>query len=75
MKIDFQTAKPSQIEEYFSQLLLRTFGNKVQDQADVKASHGSYHVYFAVDGAGFAFDFKRKSAARVAAAIRALKTK
>ena len=73
MKPDFQTMKPSEIEEYFSQLLLRTFGNKVQDQADIQSSHGSYHVYFALDGAGFAFDFKRKSAERVAKAIRALR--
>lgn len=72
-KLNFQTATPREIEAYFSELLLKTFGNKVQDEADISAAKGSYHVYFALDGAGFAFDFKRKSAERVVKAIRALK--
>ena len=75
MKIDFldPKVKPRAIESYFSDLLLKTFGNKVQDEADISAAKGSFHVYFAIDGAGFAFDFKRKSAARIVKAIRALK--
>jgi hypothetical protein len=73
---DFQDSKnvtSGMIEAYFKELIRKTFGNKVEDAADVMSSHGTYHVYFSVDGAGYAFDFKRKSGAKVAAAIRALK--
>lgn len=77
MAIDFldPKVKPRQIEAYFSELLLKCFGNKVQDEADIDAWKGSYNILFTLDGADYAFSFKRRNAERVAKAIRALKTK
>lgn len=74
-KPDFldKNVEPRVIESYFRDLIKATFGDKVENAADIFSTRGSYHVFFAVDGSGFAFDFKRKSAERVAKAIKALK--
>ena len=73
MKLDLSTAKPREIEAYFRDLLLRTFGNKVEDSANINSHSGSYYVSFSHEGVDYAFRFKKKSTAKIAKAIRALK--
>lgn len=72
MTTDFSKLSPRQVEGYFSQLILKTFGNRVQDDAQITSSHGSYRVEFWVNDASFQFRFKKKSSPRIARAIRAL---
>lgn len=72
-KTDFQAMRPREIESYFRQLILACFGNKVEDESIARANRGNYYVAFVLDGASFDFSFKKKSAERVATAIRALK--
>lgn len=70
---DFSTMKPREIEGYFRELIRKEFGNVVEDHAAINSSHGSYHIAFDDAGNTFMFDFKKKSAAKVAKSIRALK--
>jgi hypothetical protein len=70
---DFAVMKPREIEAYFKQLLLDTFGNAVEDYSEIRASHGTYTVAFNYDGQYSSFAFKKKSAPKIAKAIRALK--
>lgn len=73
MSKDFEAMKPREVEAYFRQLILNTFGNEIEDRADVSANKGSYAVAFSVDGETYEFRFKKKTAAKIAKAIRALK--
>lgn len=73
MAKDFQLMKPREVESYFRDLLLRTFGNAVEDSANVNAHSGSYYVSFTHEGVDYAFRFKKKSASKIAKAIRSVK--
>lgn len=73
MAKDFQAMKPREVEAYFRDLVLKQFGNKVEDQADVTTHSGSYYISFSHDGVDYAFKFKKKSAGRIAKVIRSLK--
>lgn len=73
MAKDFQSMKPREVEAYFRQLLLETFGNKVEDEAIVTAKRGAYYISFDFDDDVIEFGFKKKSANKIAKAIRALK--
>jgi hypothetical protein len=64
-----------QRESYLKDVILKTFGNKVQDASTVNSSHGTYHVEFDVGTESYSFHFKPKSITRIARAIRALKLK
>lgn len=71
---DLTTLKPRQLEAYFRELLRATFGDGVENEAVIYAlSGGNYRVAFDADGQDFEFCFKKKSANKIAKAIRALK--
>jgi len=72
-RVDPTTLKPRQLEAYFRDLLLRTFGNSVEDSADVNTHSGSYYVSFEVEGIDCAYRFKKKNANKIANVIRSLK--
>jgi hypothetical protein len=74
-RVDPTTLPPRKLEAYFRDLLLRTFGNSVEDSADVTAHSGSYYVSFEFEGIDYAFRFKKKNAEKVAKVIRALNQK
>lgn len=73
MSKDLTTLKPREIEAYFRDLLLREFGNKVEDGADITSHSGSYYITFDADGVHYAFGFKKRNANRIAKVIRSLK--
>jgi len=74
-KTSFAEMKPRELEGYFRDLLLKTFGNDVEDAANVNSHSGAYYVSFTAEGVDYAFRFKKKSAAKIAKTIRGLKGK
>lgn len=73
--MNFEAMKPREVESYFRDLILKTFGNEVEDKANINSHRGSYYVSFTHEGVDYAFRFKKVNAARVAKSIRALKVK
>lgn len=74
MAKDLTTLKPRAIESYFRDLVRRLFGDAVENDAAIYASGGgNYRVAFELDGHEINFGFKKKSANKIAKAIRALK--
>lgn len=72
MAKDFTVMTPRAVEAYFRQLILDTFGNKAENASSVTSGHGSYNVNIRVDESHYEFRFKKKTAAKIAKAIRAL---
>ena len=71
---DLTTLKPRAIEAHFRELLRKTFSDAVENEAAIYAySGGNYAVVFQVNGEEYSFGFKKKSANKIAKAIRALK--
>jgi hypothetical protein len=74
---NFQEMKPRAVEAYLRNVILKTFGDKVENYARVYATHGRYNVQFDADGVGHqvvAFQgFRKSDVGKIAKAIRALK--
>jgi hypothetical protein len=70
---DLTKLKPRQVEAYFRDLILKTFGNKTEDGADITSHSGSYYITFDdAEGVHYAFGFKKRNAKSVARAIRGI---
>ena len=73
-RVDLTTLKPRDLEAHFRELIRLTFNDKVENKATIYASSGgNYCVAFEVGKDAYDFTFKKKSANRIASAIRALK--
>lgn len=75
MSKDLTQLKPRDLESYFRDLILKTFGNRVEDAADINTHSGSYYVAFEFNGLHCAYKFKKRNANEVARVIRALNPK
>jgi hypothetical protein len=74
MSKDLTALKSKDLLTYYRDLIRKTFGDKVENESDVFAySGGNYRISFQVGDQSYAFGFKKKSANKVARAIRALK--
>ena len=74
--IDFSTAKPREVEGHIRTVILKTFGDEIENDAKVNASHGFYDVEFSIDGGDKEVkftNFRKTDAPKIAKAIRALK--
>lgn len=80
-RIDFDTARPRQIEAFLREVIRKAFGDTVENQSSVFSSRGYYTVWInsellvRADGAESAYhfeNFRRTEAPRIAKAIRAL---
>ena len=71
---DFQAMKPRAVEAYLRQVILKTFGDKVENNSGVYAMNGFYRVYITTDKQNYQFiNFRKSDAGKIAKAIRALK--
>lgn len=74
MKRDFSAMKPREVEGYLRQVILRTFGDEVENQSSILARHGYYSVLVIVNKQRFRFhNFRKGNAGKIARAIAALK--
>ena len=74
MTTDLTKLKPRALEAYLREVIRKTHGDKVENGAYAYAtSGGNYTVVFSVGEEEYSFTFKKKSAARIVKAIRALK--
>jgi hypothetical protein len=74
MSKDFQAMKPREIEAYLREVILKTFGDKVENNSGVYAMNGFYRVYIATDKQNYQFiNFRKGDAPKITKAIRALK--
>ena len=72
--MDFKAMKPREIESYLRQVVLDVFGDSVENQSGVYASHGFYSVYVITGKETFTFNnFRKTQAGKIAKALRALK--
>lgn len=73
--IDVLTAKPREIEAYLREVVRKSHGDVVENNAAINASSGYYSVSFTMDGdKRVEFDnFRRKDVKKIAKAIRAMK--
>lgn len=72
-RIDFQTAKPRQVEAYLREVVRKAHGNTVEDASSVTSNRGYYNVYLKLGTREVAFsNFRKQDAPRIAKAIRAL---
>lgn len=71
--IDLETATSRELEAYLRETVRKSLGNEVEDGAKIVSSHGSYTVTFKIGDEPYEFKFRRKSAKKIAKAIRSLK--
>lgn len=74
MKRDFSAMKPREVEGYLRQVILRTFGDAVENRCSIVAFNGYYSVSFDINKQTFRFrNFRKSNAGKIARAIAALK--
>lgn len=73
--MDLATAKPRQVEAYLREVVRKSFGDEIENAANIYARAGFYTVQFSLPSGEFhGFNnFRKKDAKRIAKAIRALK--
>ena len=72
---DFQTMKPREIEAYLREVVRKTFGDEVENTAEIYARSGYYTVSLMLESGRYVkFDhFRRTEVPKIAKALRAMK--
>jgi len=73
--IDLTTMKPRAIEGYLRDVILKTLGDKIENESSVTSRRGRYTVEIDTGGWGLVEfkNFRKSEAKKIAKAIRALK--
>lgn len=77
MPIDPTSASPREIEAYLRDVILKTFGDKVENKSNVYAHRGYYSVSLVLENEKYVEfnNFRRGDVKQIARSLRALKVK
>lgn len=73
-RIDFDNAKPRQVEAYLREVVRKALGDEIENQSNIYSKRGYFTIHLELEKNRYVdFDnFRRTDAPRIARAIRAL---